>query len=68
MLQNILGRYDKRELIYIPHRSEKGDCPYCDGVLRRDFDVETRFRLKEGYICSSCGFECDSPFEFYDVD
>jgi hypothetical protein len=50
------NEYDRRMLVYIPTRAEKGDCPYCyTGVLRRDDDVQRVFNCKEGYICAECG-------------
>jgi len=58
--------YDVKSLVYIPYGAEKGDCPFCSfGVLRRDKDVESLYKMKEGYICAKCGCVYDEIFGRY---
>lgn len=47
----------RKECVFIPIGSDRGDCPYCsDGVLVRDYEEEGRDRLrKERYRCDICG-------------
>lgn len=50
------NEYDLKDLVYIPFGADKGDCPYCYyGVLRRDEGIETKYSVREGYICPRCG-------------
>lgn len=46
---------NKKELVFIPYGADKGDCPFCGYVLRREGTVENRFNVKEGYVCDHCG-------------
>jgi len=56
MLRNLFNNYNYEELLYIPYGADKGDCPYCyHGVLRREEEVEQKYKVKEGYICPTCG-------------
>lgn len=56
MLRNLFNSYNYEELLYIPYGAEKGDCPYCSrGVLRREEEVESKYKVNEGYICPDCG-------------
>lgn len=61
---------DKKNMVYIPVGAEKGDCPFCEGVLYRDSKSESDFRVPEAYTCDCCSsrfFEsiylyCVSPY------
>jgi len=47
----------RKECVFIPVGSERGDCPYCiSGVLVRDYEGEVQDRYtKERYRCDTCG-------------
>lgn len=51
------GFIPRKECVFIPVGSERGDCPYCDsGVLVRDYETEKQGRyIKEQYQCDTCG-------------
>lgn len=56
MLNKAKTPFDSKELVYVPFGADKGDCPFCySGVLIREKKVETRFNVREGYVCSLCG-------------
>lgn len=55
MLKHLFSKYNCKELVYIPFTADKGDCPYCDGVLRRDDELQEKLRMKETYRCNGCG-------------
>lgn len=56
MKRDLFSECNCNELVYIPYGAEKGDCPHCYcGVLRREVEVENKYKVKEGYICYKCG-------------
>ncbi len=64
MLHTIFNNCDYKELLYIPYGADKGDCPYCFyGVLRREEEVEIKYKVKEGYMCPTCGAQFTEFFK-----
>ncbi len=66
MFSNLFSDCNYEELLYIPYGADKGDCPYCFyGVLRREEEVEEKYKVNEGYICPTCGAMFTETFKRY---